>query len=230
MADVPATGIVIREAGAPDVGGPTATDDRDRDSVSDSVGENGYGAGGGGGDGGTPAEKARAPLPGEVVILEVLVNPMGSDLGREWIEVGSLAAVRVDLAQLHVADSSLDLPVAAGVLEPGALRVLGQSADPAKNGGVAEVAAYGTRLILNNDSERIAICVGACAGGGALDEVMLAGLNAAYEGHAVIVDRDSGRICPATETFGAAGDFGTPGLPNSPCQAPDAGADASVGD
>ena len=52
-----------------------------------------------------------APRAGEIVIDEVLVNPAGDDLGREWIEIASLAAEPLDLSQLHLATASTDVAV-----------------------------------------------------------------------------------------------------------------------
>ncbi len=49
-----------------------------------------------------PRAGVRAPRPGELAIVEVLANPKGNDLGREWLEVLSLAAEPVALADLHV--------------------------------------------------------------------------------------------------------------------------------
>jgi hypothetical protein len=172
-----------------------------------------------------PPPAARAPAPGDLVIDEVLVDPAGSDLGREWFEIASLAADTLDLTSLHVADDATDVAVDAGLLASGGLIVLGQSVDPVHNGGAPVDLAYGTRLQLNNDSDRVAICAGPCAGGVVLDMFAWAGtLGAAYQGRAVIIDRAAATICPATTTFGTEGSFGSPGAPNPPCPRPDAGA------
>jgi hypothetical protein len=101
--------------------------------------------------------------------------------------------------------------------------VLGQSSDAAVNGGAPVGVAYGTRLGLNNDGEEISLCIGPCAAGVLVDRVAWKSLGAAYDGHALVFDRDADRTCAATEPFGSAGDFGTPGGPDDGCAVPDAG-------
>jgi hypothetical protein len=167
---------------------------------------------------------ARAPRPGDLFIDEVLIDPAGDDLGREWFEAASLALDVLDLSGLHVADGASDAPVdfgvlaGGGLLAPGGLVVLGQSADPSKNGGAPVAGAYGTRLILNNGSDRVAICAGPCASGVVLDTFVWSALGAGYQGHAVVIPAPgSTAICPAADPFGTAGSFGTPGAPNPPC-------------
>src|SRR4051812_18113953 len=70
---------------------------------------------------------ARAPRAGEVAIDELLVNPTGDDLGREWIELANRAAEPLDLSQLHLATAATDVAAPAGRLGPGALLLMGQS-------------------------------------------------------------------------------------------------------
>lgn len=163
------------------------------------------------------APPARTPRIGELVIDEVLVNPAGDDLGREWIELANLSAEWLDLSGLHLANASVDVAVAGGSIAPGGLRVLGQSADPSKNGGAPVDAAYGTKLILNNADGRVSICVGPCASGLALDTVSWGTLGDAYTGHALVVDPATQAICAAVAPFGTGASFGTPGEPNPPC-------------
>jgi hypothetical protein len=170
---------------------------------------------------------ARAPLVGEIVIDEILANPSGQDLGREWVEIANLTADILDLSTLHLADATTDVAVAAGTLAPGGLLVLGQSADPTKNGGAPVAVGYGTHLILNNDSEQVSICLGLCLSGLVLDEVSWGVVGAPYDGHALIVDHATKAICPAADRFGTAGDFGTPGQANPPCPGSHEGMDGS---
>jgi hypothetical protein len=173
-------------------------------------------------DAGVETVSVRPPVAGEIVIVEVLVNPTGTDAGREWIEIVNRAAEPLDLADLRVADLAAEAPAPAGIIAPGARVVLGQSVDPATNGGAPVTVAYGTRIALNNDGEEIAICIGTCAGGVVIDRVLWKTLGGGYDGHALVVDRDANLICPATQPFGAAGDFGTPGDTDISCAAPDA--------
>jgi len=179
------------------------------------------------------APSVRAPRVGEIVIDELLVNPAGDDLGREWIEIANLGTDWLDLSGLHLANATVDVAVAAGSIAPGGLRLLGQSADPTKNGGAPVEVAYGTKLILNNADGQVSICVGACASGVVLDQVSWGTLGDGFTGHALVVDPGTRQICAASASFGTAASFGTPGAPNPPCgQIGDAGstADVSVAD
>jgi hypothetical protein len=166
-------------------------------------------------DAGIETVSARPPVAGEIVIAEVLLNPTGTDAGHEWIEIVNRAAEPLDLADLRVADLAAEVPAPAGIIAPGARVVLGQSVDAGKNGGAPVTVAYGTRLALNNDAEEIRICIGTCASGVVIDRLLWKTLGAGYDGHALVVDRDASLICPATQPFGTAGDFGTPGEPDN---------------
>jgi hypothetical protein len=174
-------------------------------------------------DAGVETVSARPPVAGEIAIVEVLVNPTGTDAGHEWLEIINRAAEPLDLADLHLADLAAEAPAPAGIIAPGARMVLGQSVDTGTNGGAPVTVAYGTRLALNNDGEEIAICIGTCASGVVIDRLSWKALGAGYDGHALVVDHDASLTCAATLPFGTAGDFGTPGEPNSGCAAPDAG-------
>ena len=177
--------------------------------------------------------RARTPGAGEVAIDELLVNPTGDDLGREWIELANRASEPLDLSQLHLATASTDVAAAAGTIAPGALLLLGQSSDPTKNGGAPVAVAYGTKLILINANGQLSICLGACASGVVLDTVSWGAQSDGDIGHALIVDPATRGLCVASAPFGTAGSFGTPGAPNSPCvENVDGGsrADVSVAD
>ncbi len=176
---------------------------------------------------------ARSPRAGEIAIDEVLENPTGDDLGREWVEITNLAAEPLDLSQLHLATASTDVPVPAGTIAPGALLLLGQSSDPSKNGGAPVAVAYGTKLILVNANGQVSACVGVCASGVVLDEITWGALDGGYTGHALVIDPATHAFCAAGTAFGTGGSFGTPGTPNPPCtQNVDAGSqrDVSVAD
>ena len=187
----------------------------------------GGGASGGGGIGG---EVSSAPAPGlrDLAIVELLINPAGTDTGREWIEIVNRTTHALDLAGLNISDAANDAAVNFGtatattLLPAGASAILIQSADPTKNGGVTIGGAtpggsFGTLVSLNNDADTISICSGPCATGVVIDSVSWdATLGTGYDGHALMID-DSGRRCPATLPFGDAGSFGSPGVANSPC-------------
>jgi hypothetical protein len=162
----------------------------------------------------------RAPRAGEIVIDEMLVNPAGTDIGREWIELRSLAPVPLNLAELHVADRLSDVAVAGGVLAPGEVLLLGQSLDPAKNGGAPIAVIYGTTVSLNNDGDTISLCWGACETGVVLDRYTYGALGTPYDGHALILSPSADptrKGCPAQDPFGTGESFGTPGRANPAC-------------
>jgi hypothetical protein len=170
-----------------------------------------------GGDASVDVSRGRAPRPGEVAIDELLVNPTGDDLGREWVELASLASEPLDLSQLHLATASTDVSAPAGTIAPGALLLLGQSTDLTKNGGAPVVVAYNAKLILTNASGQLSICLGACAAGIVIDTASWGALRDDQTGHALIIDPATKGLCTASSPFGTAGSFGTPGAPNPPC-------------
>jgi hypothetical protein len=198
------------------------------------------GAGGGepGGNGSTSTGGISGDVPpsanpGDLAIVELLINPTGTDTGREWIEIVNRAAHAVSMADLHIADAANDAAVDFGssanapvvpapILAPGARAILIQSGDPTKNGGVtfangAPGGPFGTLVSLNNEADTISICVGACATGLLIDRVSWdSSLGSGYDGHALVIE-ETGRRCPATTPFGTAGSFGTPFFTNSPC-------------
>ena len=171
---------------------------------------------------------APAPAPAELAIVELLINPAGTDTGREWIEIVNRTSHTVSLAGLHISDAANDAAVdfgtvaGASLLAAGSRMVLIQSADSTKNGGITLGGAtpggsFGTLVSLNNDADTISVCVGACATGVVIDRVAWdASLGSGYDGHALVID-DSARRCPATLPFGEGGSFGTPAVASSPC-------------
>jgi hypothetical protein len=173
------------------------------------------------------APASRAPRLGELAIDEVLVNPTGDDLGREWIELANRSGDWLDLSALHLANASVDVAVPSGAIAPAGLQVLGQSADPTKNGGAPVDVAYGTKLILGNTNGAVSVCLGACASGLVLDTVSWGTLDDDTVGHSLVVDPLTKAICAAETPFGTGGSFGTPGLPNPPC-GQDAGVDRAA--
>jgi hypothetical protein len=176
-----------------------------------------------------------APNPGDLRITELLINPAGTDTNREWIEVVNMTDHAVDLHLLTVADAAGAVAVDAGVLNPRAFLVLGQSLDPARNGGAPVGLSFGNVISLNNGGDLIRLCLGPCAGGVIITEVSwTADLGPAFDGHAAVVGIDAGPpggadggltdaaaatpvFCPADQPFGTAASFGRPGLPDPPC-------------
>jgi Lamin Tail Domain len=191
------------------------------------AGAGGTGSGGratavGGSDGLTPV-----PRPSDLAIVEMLINPTGTDTGREWIEVVNQTGHALSLAGLHISDAVNDVAIDFGVpaahpLPAGGRAVFIQSGDPAKNGGVVLRTAipdgiFGTLVSLNNDADTISVCIGPCSTGVIIDRVAWDGsAGVGYEGHALVID-EIGRRCPAILPFGDAASFGTPGAANNSC-------------
>jgi Lamin Tail Domain len=177
------------------------------------------------------AAAGRLPVAGDLKIDELLINPAGADTSREWIEVVNRAGIALDLSRLVVADAASEVALDAGVLEPDAILVLGQSLDPSRNGGAPIGFSFGNTISLNNPGDSIRLCLGPCSDGLVIDQVTwTADLGPAYDGHAAMVgdgngngngdgngSGDGGGFCPADQPFGSAGSFGSPGLDNPPC-------------
>lgn len=180
----------------------------------------------GAGAGAAGAVIPRVPHQGELRIDEVMVDPLGSDLGKEWIEIVNTSADVLDLSHLVVADDVNERPLTAlpdrteaWTLGPGLVRVLGQSADRAKNGDAPVDLVYGTQLGLNNAADRVALCWVSCAEV-MLDEIRWDDSVASPSGRALVIGASDHR-CPASTPYGPAvsGSFnaGTPGGPNDAC-------------
>lgn len=160
-------------------------------------------------------------------MVELLINPAGTDTGREWVEVLNRSTHTLSLAGLHLSDASHDAAVdfsgaPAPLLTAGQRAVLIQSSDPTKNGGIVlgpglSGGTFGTLVSLNNEADGISLCQGPCASGAVLDRITWdSSLGPRYDGHALVID-SSGKRCPATQPFGDAASFGTPGAANPPC-------------
>jgi len=164
------------------------------------------------------------PRAGDLLIDEIMIDPAGADLGKEWVEVYNASAEPLDLSQVVLADD-LGRHALAPLpgLEPhplgaGAWAVLGQSGDVTKNGGVTLDWVYGTQLGLNNGGDRVALCWISCDAG-LLAEIRWDSQDPALVGHALVIE-PGGRRCPASSRYGLPGeetDAGTPGARNDPC-------------
>jgi hypothetical protein len=166
------------------------------------------------------------PLPGEIVITEVLPNPdfVGDDIG-EWFELQSLASADFHLNGLEIGKSLEDAAedtIASPeciTLAAGQHAVVAKSADPTVNGEVpAEVIVWETDISLTNTDGSLWVGVA----GEVLDVVTWgsAGAGEATQLDPDFIDSglndDLSNWCDATEPFNA-GDVGTPGAANSQC-------------
>lgn len=109
---------------------------------------------------------SRTPGPGDLVITEIFRNPSGADEKfREWFEVHNVSGVEIIVDGLTVGDNQGSVTINAGgeTIAPGAYAVIAYSDDPAINGGVDAIAAYGgqsTDIQLANGSDSVTISFG----------------------------------------------------------------------
>lgn len=187
------------------------------------------------GDAGTDAELAPElpppspdwPAAGELVITEVMKQPAAvSSADGEWFEVTNLLARTFNLKGCYLgsAGDAVHLIETSVPIGPGEVRVLGRNADAGTNGGVAVDYGYGD-MDLADGADGISLRCG--------DE-LVDGIEwdagAAYpQGAGVAMQLDPGSYdagknnvganwCAATNVYGA-GDRGTPGAGNPPCDA-----------
>ncbi|MEE2789547.1 MAG: hypothetical protein VX589_19570 [Myxococcota bacterium] len=166
----------------------------------------------------------RQPLAGDVVMTELLVKPMARpEIVGEWIEVFNRTDDAIELDRCFLVDGTIENRLADVRIEPQSYAVFGRSADEQKNGGVAMVGTF--TFALSNQGDTVALRCGETI----IDEVDYGALDAlnAQPGASMALnpnrlavgDAGDGPIwCNGTRRFGgAAGDFGTPGLPNDPC-------------
>ncbi len=156
-----------------------------------------------------------APMPGDLRITEIMVNPAGQDAGFEWFEILNTTEQILDLTSLVIADNARESAVAVAVISPGESLVFGQRLLAAGEGVVANVA-YGTGVSFNNDGDSLSLCVGPCATGTVLTRATWGNLGTRFDGHAVQFSAAGAPECPAEPAI-ATGGFGTPGQVNPVC-------------
>lgn len=169
------------------------------------------------------------PQLGEIVITEVLPNPdfVADDFG-EWFELVSLADADFHLNGLTIgksiedaAEDTIAWPECI-TLSPGQYAIVAKSADPLVNGELPpEPIVWETDISLTNTDGSLWV--------GVAEEILDAvSWGSSGTGEATQLDPDFfdptanddlGNWCDATEPFNA-GDFGTPGAPNSECFIP----------
>ncbi|MCO4768884.1 MAG: lamin tail domain-containing protein [Deltaproteobacteria bacterium] len=166
---------------------------------------------------------------GDLVITELILNPISTDDGKEWIELFNNSGAEVDLQGLtFYDDGSDDFTVSTSVLvADGDFVVLGQSADTSVNGDVAVDYAYGlSGMTLGNSDDELYIE----APDGVLIDSILWDNGATFpdpNGESMNLDplffdatlNDDGlNWCESTApAFGTNMDLGTPGAANVSC-------------
>ncbi|MCA9706616.1 MAG: lamin tail domain-containing protein [Myxococcales bacterium] len=162
-----------------------------------------------------------APLPGDLVITELMPNPSAvGDTEGEWIELRANAAFDLNGLELGRAEGVADSVVeteACLPLVPGDHVLFAREADEAVNGGLPPVDGLFDFSLVNSDGT---LWVG--HGGATLD---VATWPSSSSGAARSLDPaaadpaandDDAAWCDALTPYGA-GDLGTPGEPNPAC-------------
>jgi len=165
---------------------------------------------------------------GDLLITEVLADPARvEDHDGEWFEIYNASGRDVFLDGLIVAsdgddDESLhaDDPIS---LAAGAYAVVGLNADTSTNGDVA-LTVIVEGITLSNNSDTLALM----ADGVELDSVVwedtaTSGASSSLDPtlSSPVLNDDPAAWCPASETWRAMTDFGSPGQPNALCDAVD---------
>ena len=95
---------------------------------------------------------------GDIIVTEIMNNPAGPDetVQMEWFEVKNTTNAAINLAGWTITDNGGDSHVITGALVgAGGYLVLGQSSDPALNGGAVVNYSYGSDIILANGADEI---------------------------------------------------------------------------
>ncbi len=178
----------------------------------------------GGDGGGDPTD----PVPGDLVINEVMQNPSAvSDGAGEWFEIANISSQDIDLDGWTIADNGSDSHTISGplVVPAGGFVVLANNADSGTNGGVAVDYSYGGGFFLANGDDELLLSDPDATefdriewdGGPVWPDPSGASMNL-DPGSQTATDNDDGsNWCNATSAFGD-GDLGTPGAANTICE------------
>lgn len=160
----------------------------------------------------------RAAAPGDLVITELMYNPLGSEPGAEWFELSNRSADRLDLTGLLLASGSeVDAPLAARIVAPGSRTVFCRNPELGPVGCVP----YG-RVVLNNRADELTV---SSAAGALIDRVSYGTTGEwprSVNGRSIqlreaALDSTANDLgtnwCQATTPSGI--DLGTPGAPNT---------------
>jgi hypothetical protein len=178
-----------------------------------------------GNDDGPGATECRAQLlPGDLVITEVMANPVGQSAGKEWIEVFNATTSPIQLEGLHVVSGSgsnaTRHEMNSFVIEPGQYAVLaGVLPDFLTD---YQDYAYGNDLSLPNSGGDLALHCGNEVVDSVTYPAMSAGVAMGLDGAIApnhIANSDPSNWCAAETVYSSDGSRGTPGARNDPCGA-----------
>lgn len=175
---------------------------------------------------------AGVPQNGDVVVTEFMKDPASvADLRGEWIEVRNNRPCRVNLEGWLLTDDAGNTHVISnggnGVrIRPGNSLVLGASADPSVNGGVAVAYQWSGYSLANGaDSIILARPNGEIVDRVAYDDGLLwpdlpgRSIQVRLDSRTALLNDDPSRWCHSTSSVSPTNsDTGTPGWDNDPCQ------------
>ena len=175
--------------------------------------------------------KAEALKAGDLVITEIMANPMAvADDDGEYVELYNASTRDVDIDGLVLSYSDTEaFALAAGkplIIKSGTYAVIGEYANKDKNGGYDSLFAYDKKFNLPNAGGAIILSNKAGVvdkvvyeNGGAMWPSVAAGKSMQLNPDHLSGDNANGmNWCIGTKTFGA-GDVGTPGAANEACPA-----------
>jgi hypothetical protein len=167
------------------------------------------------------------PVPGALVITEVMPNPAGDETKREWFEITNAGSAAFDLNELGLdrADDSRPPDVIQAEdcksVAPGGFALFARSTDATANGGLPAVdATFGFTLLNTSGSCQI------LAGSAVLDAVTWTtttdGVSLQLDPSKTdTTDNDTpSNFCPSTTPYGDGSNQGTPRAANVSCAAP----------
>jgi hypothetical protein len=175
----------------------------------------------------------RAPFPGEVVITELLINPVATDDAEgEWVELRNVSSSWLNMSDSVLADHGVDaveierVEPGSMVVPPGGIFTICAEADYWENGGVECDATFHYRTLgggfaLSNTEDEVRLL---SASGDLLDEFVYSE-GFAVEGEAMGLRNDRISVSANDVTsnwcqqisFLPFGDGGTPGESNDSC-------------
>lgn len=172
---------------------------------------------------------ATGPTPGDLVITEVTQNPAAvGDSAGEWFEIQNVSGTDIDIDGWVISDNDSDSHTIDNggplVVPAGGFVVLGNSADPATNGGVAVDYAYGSSWFLSNSADEVVLTDSAAVeydrieydGGPIWPDPTGASMSLAPDSTNISDNDDGSNWCTVETPYGD-GDFGTPGAANPDC-------------
>jgi hypothetical protein len=175
--------------------------------------------------GGVCAPAAAPPVPGDLVVTEIMINPAAvPDKDGEWVEVRNVTGGTISLNGLEIRDEgsdgfTVDTEIHVG---PGKHVVFGARPEMALNGGVSVDVVWKDFQLANDEDEVVlryqGVVLDRVAWGTGWTIPEGASLSLAPNRHRPEENNDPADWCPATlPILDPQGDLGTPGVVNPDC-------------